>query len=208
VKVIMANLFRVRVTLQFVGGSPGVSTTYHDATGSPSLASAQAASDRVRGAWDVVKTILAPSFVATPQAAVDVLSDTDGQLIQSFGITPLAAVVGTAATAQGPGATQAGLILNTSTVADRRRLRGRLFVGPLPTGFTASVTPPAAVLTAIQAMGTALVTVSPPAAVAPLKVWHRPIIASTGDVVRLGSSAFVTSSSPAAKYFVLRSRRD
>jgi len=204
----MTLLYRVRMTLQFVGGSPGLSTTYHRCPAPPTLGAAQAASDRVRGSWDVVKSILAPSFVATPQAAVDVIDDADGSLNSSFGTTPLAAVVGTAATAQGPGFTMAGLTLATNAVADGRRLRGRLFIGPLPTGFTASVNPPAAVLTAVQAMGVALVTVSPPAATAPLMVWHRPLKNASGTITRLGSSSEVFSSSPAVKFFVLRSRRD
>ena len=202
----MSLLYRVRFTLNGWVGAPGLSTTYHLCAAPPTLSGAQAASDRVRGAWDVVKTIFPNSFTSTPQAAVDVIDDADGSLFSSFGITPLGTVTGTLVTTGGPTQVMAGLILNTNTVVDGRRLRGRLNIGPLASTMANQPSPPGGVVTAVNAFGVALVTVSPPAATAPVRVWHRPVRNSSGVITRLGSSSDVVSSQIAGKWFTLRSR--
>jgi hypothetical protein len=205
----MATILRVRATLTYGTGGPGLFTSYHSGSpGGGTLAEAQAASDRVRGSWDVVKTILSNQFTVAMQPNVDVLNDQDGSLIGSWATTPLGNVTGTAATGLGPSQVMAGLVLNTNTVVDGRRLRGRINVGPVGSGSTNAPVPPTGVNTAINAMGVALVTVSPPALTAPIVVWHRPKVDESGTVVRLGSSSPVLSAGVATKWFTLRSRRD
>jgi hypothetical protein len=194
------------MVINYLGGGPGLSTTYHLGSATPTLVEAQAAADRVRASWDVVKSILPPSVSITAQGAVDVLDETNGDLAATFGVVVPATVTGTAGTTTGPPQVQAGLILNTSTVVDNHRLRGRLNIGPISSGNTNSPVPGAGVNTAVAAMGVALVTVSPPAATAPVAVWHRPVVSDTGTVTRTGSAFAVTSSQAAAKWFTLRSR--
>lgn len=202
----MTLLYRVRATISGPFGSPGLSTTYHRCPAPPTLAAAQAASDRVRGSWDVVKTVLSNTCTVQMQPGVDVIDDADGSLDASFGTTPLGIVTGTAAVPIGPPQVMAGLVLSTSTVVDGRRLRGRLYIGPLANTTTVSVAPAGGLLTAVQAMGTALITVAPPAATAPIMVWHRPLKNSSGVVTRLGSSSEVLAANVAPKWFTLRSR--
>lgn len=203
----MTLLYRCRATLQGWQGAPGLLTTYHRCPAPPTLAGAQAASDRVRGALDVVKTLFPSSWNATMQAAVDVIDDSDGSLDATFGTTPLAVVSGTLAGTFGPPQVMAGLSLATGVVVDGKRLRGRINLGPLHTSFTQSLTPPAGVITAVNAFGVALLTAAPPAASAPLMVWHRPKKDPvTGAIVRLGSSSEALSSQTAQKWFTLRSR--
>lgn len=202
----MTLLYRVRATITGPFGSPGLSTTYHRCPAPPTLAAAQAASDRVRGSWDVVKTILSNTCTIQMQAPVDVIDDADGSLDQSFATTPLGNVVGTVNLSIGPPQVMVGLVLNTNTVVDGRRLRGRLYIGPVASSSTASIAPAGGTVTAVQAMGVALATVSPPAATAPLMVWHRPLRNSSGVLTRTGSSSEVISTQVAAKWFTLRSR--
>jgi hypothetical protein len=64
------------------------------------------------------------------------------------------------------------------------------------------VVPPAGLVTAVNAFGVALITASPPAAVAPHVVWRRPTLAIAG-LFRPTTSALI-----AGKWWVIRSRRD
>jgi hypothetical protein len=157
----------------------------------------------------VVKSILHSSMTVSMQASVDLIDEVDGALVGSFGTVPLANVVGTGPTSQGPPQVMAGLVLNTSQIVAGRRLKGHLNIGPLSSGQSNQPTPNAGTVTAVNAMGVALVTVSPPATTAPLVVWHRPKRnKATHALISPGLAADVTSSSCALRFFTLRSRRD
>jgi len=157
---------------------------------------------RVRGAWDVVKTILPGSLNVDVQPVVDVLDELNGSLINSFAITPPARVTGTGVSSAAPVEVAGGLVLDTGTVVNGRRLRGRLFISPLAQAAQQGVTPPAGTITAINAMGVALIGATPPFATAPCVVWRRPTTSTAG------LTRNVISATIAGKWFVLRSRRD
>lgn len=202
-----STMYRVRAVLAGWQGAPGLSTCYFSTGGSSSGADALAAANRVRGAWDVVKGVLANTTTINVQGQVDIIDPVQGQLIGSFAVTPPATVTGTGAGVTGPPQVAGGLELFTADVADNRRIRGRLFVSPLRAGETATISPSAGLNSGLDAMGVALVTVSPPAT-PPLVIWHRPVFdpAPPHAVTRTGSQFNVLSSGHATKFFTLRSR--
>lgn len=200
--LIMPNIARVRSVISGWQGGPGLATHYFDASVSFDAAAAAAVAGRVRGSWDVVKSVLSNTTTITVDSVVDVLDDSNGVLIASFGITPPAAVTGTVVQAIGPAFVAAGLTLDTGQIINGKRLRGRTFISPLPLGNTGSATPPTGLVTGVNAMGVALVTTTPTSTSNQLVVWRRPKGAAAG------LSRKVLSSVTAPKYFSIRSRRD
>ena len=199
----MAGMYRVRATISGTQGLPGLYTAYFRAEpGGGNSGSAAAVAARVRGAWDVFKTSLLTNITVQVQPIVDVLEDEGGDLIGSFGVTPPAAVVGTVGTASGPSEVAAGLVLETGVIVSGRRLRGRQFLSPIANSQMIGTTPTGGIVTNTNAFGVALIGATPPLATAPAVVWSRP------TATRVGSSFPVVSATCAAKWFVLRSRRD
>lgn len=192
------GLYRVRVTLTGAFGTPGLSTCYFAEPTSGNSTAAGVVAGRVRGAWDVIKSSLASTMVATVQPAVDFVDPATGNLMTSFVISPPAIVTSTGAN-QGPTQVMGGLELDTATVLNNHRLRGRLFIGPLSQASMAGNAPPGALGANLDAMGVALITISPPAT-NPLVVWHRPVNHANGQDFPVLSAVHAT------KFFTLRSR--
>jgi len=200
-------MYRVRSVLAGWQGGPGLSTFYFSTGGTASGSDALAAANRVRGGWDVVKGVLPSAVTVNVQGQVDVIDPIDGGLTTSFAVTPPATVTGTGVGVVGPPQVAGGLELFTSDVADGRRVRGRSFINPLVSAQTATATPSAGLNSALDAMGVAIVTVSPPATPA-LCIWHRPKFDPDPPhaLIRAGSQFNVLSSGHATKFFTLRSR--
>lgn len=196
------SIYRVRAVVNGWQGGPGLNTFYFDASGGPSGADAATVAGRVRGAFDVFKTMFHSSVTVQVQPQVDVLEELNGVLIGSFGIATPAVVTGTSANVTGAAEVAAGLVLDTGLVVDGRRLKGRAFLSPLQGPILATVLPPAGLVTAVNAFGVAVATATPPAATAPLVVWRRP----TPSVAGLIRPVLTASCAP--KWFALRSRRD
>lgn len=202
-----STMYRVRAVLSGWQGGPGLSTCYFSTGGSANSGDALTAAGRVRGAWDVVKGLLPSAVTVAVQGQVDVIDPVNGELQTSFGVTPPATVTGTGVGNVGPPQVAGGLELFTNDVADKHRIKGRLFISPLVSANTVTVTPSAGTNSGLDAMGVALVTVSPPATPA-LCVWHRPIFGPppARTLLRAGSQFNVMSSGHATKFFTLRSR--
>lgn len=201
----MATMYRVRARWDYGTGAPGLSTFYFLSTGgSPNATDAATVAGRVRGAFDVAKTILTTTTNVTVSPQVDLIADTSGDLLGGFSITPPAGVTGTVAGPTGPTSAMVGIKLLTNDIVNNRRVQGRSFFGPIAGTLTNFPTPQAGVGTAISAFITALITASPPAAVAPLVVWSRPKVSPA----LFGSFHQVTAAVGAPGFFVLRSRRD
>jgi Zn-dependent protease len=196
------SIYRVRAAINGVQGLPGLFTAYYDASAGMSAGDALTVASRVRAAWDVFKTSLTPAITVQVSPVVDVLQETTGDLVGSFAITPPALVTGTAAGAGAPNEVAAGLVYDTGVILGSRRLRGRSFLSPLSHTAVAGTIPPAGTVTNVNAMGVALITATPPAAVAPHVVWHRPKPGDPGQIFPTKSALC------AAKFFVIRSRRD
>lgn len=196
------SLYRVRATLSGFQGGPGLYTAYFRVDGSSNAADAAVCAERVRGAWDVVKTVVMPTCTIQVQSVVDVIGVEDGALNKRIGIAPPASVTGTGASASAPVEVAAGLVLSTGDVFDRRVLAGRSFISPLAVAAQNGVNPPVGTKTAVNAFGVALIGAAPPLASVPAVVWRRP---APG---RNGVASEILSATVAPKWFVLRSRRD
>lgn len=194
-------MYRVRTQISGWQGGPGLQTSYFDDAGLANGADALAAVNRVRGAWDVVKSILPSTVTAQTLGQVDVIDVPSGGLTNSLGVTQPAIVVGTGGAVPGPAQVAGGIQLLTQTFISGRRLRGHINISPLQQASVNILAPSVGTMNALAAMGVALVTISPPA-VPPLVVWRRPIPG------RAGGMGAVTTSAAATKWFSLRSRRD
>jgi hypothetical protein len=195
-------MYRVRATINGVQGLPGLFTAYYESDTISSGTDALACANRVRSAWDVFKTSFTPAVSVSVQSIVDLLDEESGELLNSFAVTPPALVVGTAAGAGAPNEVAAGLVYETGSIVNGRRLRGRSFLSPLSHTAVAGTIPPAGTVTNVNAMGVALIGATPPLSPLPHVVWSRPKPGVNGS---LHPSLAATC---AAKFFVLRSRRD
>lgn len=203
----MANLYRVRATLTYGQGGPGLSQFYFLVTGgSANATDALAVAGRVRAAWAAFAPSLATTFAIQTQATVDVLSDISGALTGSFGITPPANVVGTGgSTSSGPAQIMCGIKWGTNGINNGRKVQGRSFLGPLSNTQTGFPVPNVTPVANAASFVTALITATPPAAVAPLVIWSRPTTKTSND----GSSASVISGQlDFGKWFTMNRRRD
>ncbi len=195
-------MYRVRAVWSGGPGGPALSTYYFKITTPGSAADAATVAGRVRGAFDVLKTLWPSSMTIQVSSTVDQILDEDGSLTGSYGIATPAVVTGTGVGGFGPPQVQPALLLLTNTFIAGRRVQGRSFLGPIIASQTNVPTPSAGVNTAIDAFGVALITASPPAATAPAVVWARP------KPGRNGQACDITSSTHSLKFFTLRSRRD
>lgn len=201
-------MYRVRVRTQGWTGGPGLSTFYFDDSAAGGATNAATVAGRVRGAFDVIKSAFPTTWFAITSGQVDRLDEGTGDLVGSFSVAAPAIVQGTAATTFfGPSPTMGGLILDTGTIVDSRRLKGHCNLGPVSATLTNFETPPTSLATAINAFGTALIGASPPLATAPCVVWRRPK-SSGGVIVRAGLFRAVVGATASPEWFVLRSRRD
>lgn len=198
----MAEIMRVRSTLTYGSGGPGLNTIYWTPAGA--VATAPDAADavaRVRAFWLAIAGIFASSMSIQVQSDVTRLDPADGALQGQLSPTAPAVVVGTLGSAIGPIASMWLVRLRTNQIVNNRALRGRWFLGPISTGaITTAGTTSSALRTTVDNAATAMLsggaTSSTPV------VWHRPQGAGTG----LASTVIGCSSWD--QVAVLRSRRD
>jgi hypothetical protein len=195
----MAGLNRVSVVWQGWPGSPGVSQFYLDNV------PAQSSIDAIRAFFFSQAGILPAGLTINVPGSGDIVEDVSGQLAGtwSVGTTP-ATVTGTGA---GVYAGNAGAVVHwlTTTVALKRRLRGRTFLVPLvSSAYDASGSLSTAALGSLQNNAAAMVTTM----AGNMVVWHRPVIQKgTGAILRPGSSGDVTAARVPDLAVSLRSRR-
>lgn len=198
----MAIIMRVRTTLTYGSGGPGLHTVYWaPGTLGGVTADATDAVARVRAFFAGIQTIFANTFTANVQTDVALINDGSGILTGSLSAAAVGTVVGTAAGGVGPLANMALARLRTGSVINGRLLKGRWYLGPISvsaqgTGGLLSAAGIAAVNTAGNGMLSGGATTSAPV------VWHRP------GGVTVGASSTVSSVSCWDQIAVMRSRRD
>lgn len=190
----MALLNRVRV--DWAGSAvrgASCTTLHYDATGAavPNVAA-------IKSAFAAFNTALPGGVTLTIPGSGDQIDPANGMLMSSWTASGGGTVTGTSSgTVAGPAG--ACITLNTVTIFDGRRVRGRLFMVPLAAiAYGADGTLDDGVRGSLVTLGNALM------AAGPLVVWHRPKPTSPGT----GGWAAVTSVSVRDKVAVLRSRRD
>lgn len=195
---------RVRTTLTFSPGGPGLMTHYFlgAAAGTFDAADAGEAYDRVHDFLNAIKVYFSTTMTLDVQAQVDVLEASTGALVNVLSATPQATITGTGSGGQSMTFTNFLLRGLTTSFIGGRRLASRSFIGP-PAAGSANRTAPASVdLADIQAQA-ATFLLRTTTAMTPA-VWHRP----SGPGATDGVAASVTAYTTSPKWAVLRSRRD
>lgn len=198
----MAIMMRVRATLTYGTGGPGLYTSYwRPSTPGGSPADATDALGRVRAFFVGIAAQLPNSTAVGAQSDIALINDIDGALVGSLSPTPVAGVAGTGGASIAPLASMALVRLRTNGVVNGRIVRGRWYVGPLASTAVSAVGGiAAAAQTAINAAANAMLPAG--ATTTDLVVWHRPNGASPGEAVD------VTTCSTWGELAVMRSRRD
>lgn len=188
----MTDLNRVRVAWQGWPGSPGVSTFY--LVTSPT----QSQIDAIRAFFNSLAGSLPSGLTITVPASGDTIDDATGLIVNSWAVvTPPTVVTGTGT---GNYAGNAGAVCHwlTSTVLNRRRVRGRTFLVPLvSTAYDTAGSLSTTMISTISAAATTLTS----ALGTNFRVWHRPVNGAAG------ASAVVTGFRVPDLAVSLRSRR-
>lgn len=155
---------------------------------------------RFRSFWELIKSHLTTGLSIDYDPICIAVNDATGVLTGAFAGTDPTTTVGTFAGERLPLQTQGLLRLQTSTVVNGRRLRGRLFIpGVCETDNDATGNPTAGFVTDLNTAGAALLAAGATASDA--VIWHRPTNGAGG------SSADITGISAASSWSVLKSRR-
>jgi len=185
----MTNLYRVRSIWSGFPGGPGVSTMF--------FLDMATAIDAVHTFWAALAPRLPEDVHIQVQNFGDVISDTTGELVDSWTADTVAVVVGSNTDGY---AAPAGACVNwhTDTVVNGKRLRGRTFLVPIgPNAFQTDGSLGPTPIANIQSYADALVASESSSFV----VWHR---GSGTD----GTFGLITAAQVPDKVVVLRSRRD
>jgi hypothetical protein len=196
-----ANMYRYRVNLGGWTGAPGLNTWYVRFAALPIIADVQGVADLLRTGYDSLKGKFGTGYTVDIDPQVDVIEDTTGLLQSSTVITPPAQVVGTDTGKQVSRATHILARLNTDSVINGRRLKGRIFLGPISSsGMDLNGQITAATMASVSTAFSGLIDLVG----GRLVVWHRPSSAGSAD----GDSGFVQSVTCKPVPATLRSRRD
>jgi len=202
-------VYRVRAVSAGWPGAPGLNTFYFDLAGEGGLGSSTTAAEcaaRVHSAFSAIVDIWPAEWTCQVDSAVDVINTDNGDLEFSYPFASPALITGTRSEGFGPEAAMVCLNWHTSGIVDGRRVRGRVFLGPLAPRTDHNGTPDATVLSRVNSFAGIIETV--PMDGNPPTVWSRRRPASTGHPTGLGgSSHIVLGHSVRDTYAVLRSRR-
>lgn len=196
------DMITVRTTFAGVVNGPAVATHRFLSATAPTQAQCQAVVDRVEQFWIAMGAVMYGGLTYTVQGAVDVLDYVSGALNSSQACTS----VSHAGTASGgteplPNVIQGLLRLETGTIVNGKRFRGRLFI-PGITEIYSNPAPTAAVITA----GANAITAANGSSTFPWVVWHRPQNPGPGGTG--GLTRGIVGGGIQPKWAVLRSRRD
>lgn len=192
---------RIRASITGYGsGSPGVITLYTESSTLENDTTAQLCADRLRDALTAGHDLFVTSTSFTSDTFVDDLDPATGAITGSHSITPWS-VNGNQSNGYCPTAAMICVVWNTGAIINRRRVRGRTFLGPLDNSclqndgtLSSSAITHANALAAAWHDAGLTTTIS--------SVWHRPVN-SLG-----GSNHEILSGTVKDKFAVLRSRRD
>ena len=208
------SIMRVRAVSTGWAGAPGLNTFYFRSSsaegGDPTQSDAVLAHDRVHDAFGVSLALYPPAHKTNVLPDIDVIDSRTGDLETSFAVNAGTQIVGTGQIGFAPIAIMILLRLNTNTVLDAKRIKGRAFLGPIAQSSDVDGTPDVGLTNQALAFGNKLLD-GGAGDFPPLVVWHRPREASEGPpakAFRAGGSALVENVTVPDKFAVMRSRRD
>lgn len=194
------TICRVTTTLTGFSGAPGYWRHYFkDISGLVGPSMPQLCVDRVRDAVVAAGALFSSTVTYNVSGLVDEIDESTGQITGQDSVTPRTQVGGAA----GPlGPIVVGLVAqyNTSDFVNGRRIRGRSFLNPIRSVYTANAAPQATELGLASAFAAQLD--NPGATTVRFGVYTRPKGSTPG------AWHDVTNTNVPAKWTVLRSRRD
>lgn len=194
------TICRVTTTMTGFSGAPGYWRHYFkDISGLVGPAMPQLCVDRVRDAVLAAGALFSSSVTYNVSGLVDEIDESTGQITGQDSVTGRVQIGGAAG---GLGPIVVGLVAqyNTNDFVNGRRIRGRSFLNPIRSFYTASSAPQATELGLASAFASALD--NPGATTVRFGVYTRP----KGNAP--GAWHDVTNTNVPAKWTVLRSRRD
>lgn len=194
----MGDVYRVRTVFTGVTGTPWLSTQFFETVDPPSLAEATAAQLKVRNFVNGYISAVSSTVSIAVQSTVDLLSETSGDLVDSFECGPFAGV-GTLAGDPLPWAVQGSMRINTGVVRNGRRVRGKVFLPGATENVNTAGAPTATYIADVNSAGATLLAA--PASPG-LCVWRRPVNGAGGEAVTANGVDTL------GYWAVLRSRRD
>ena len=196
----MGSLLRARARILGTAGLPGLCTAYFTGSSPTTAAEALEGLTRVRALWEGIKTLVATGTTVEYIEAVDELDPSTGLLTGGHSVATPVTTVASGAGDILPLALMGLGQMFTSVIINGRRVRGRMFLGPMTESINTVGAPTGAAQITIQnGMATLGTTVVTPLAHV---VWHRPVNQAGG------AACAVSSYGSAAYWAVLRSRRD
>lgn len=204
----MVSMMRVRTVWSGFTGAPGYTNFYFRTfTGSeqpgaiPTQAEVDAAYDKTWDFWDTFNAVFPDEVALTVDTVVDIVEDTNGELVSSLTAPPQAIIQG-AATGVYSAATGGVIGWTTAEVRNGRRIRGRTFLVPLGgTSFNNTGRLDASIVPVFQGAATVLAATGGPVQ---FGVWARPSGPNAVDGQWAPTTGARVTNLPA----VLRSRRD
>lgn len=191
---------RIRASINYGAGAPGVITLYTLTSLPEDATSAQLCCDRLKDALTAGNTLFHDEVSFASDSFVDTIDPATGAITGSDSVTPWT-VLGAGSSFIAPPALQLAVTWKTGDIVNGRRVAGRTFVGPLDYGtIQDDGTPTATALTKLEAFANAWTDNGTTDVYA--AVWHRPVGGSGG------SDHEITAHSFKDKFAVLRSRRD
>lgn len=191
---------RIRASILYGLGSPGVITLYTRTTAPENSASAVLCSTRLQDALNAGKAMFASSVTFRSDGFVDTIDPATGAITGSDATDVWEVTTANFSGTLAP-ALQVCCTWKTADIVAGRRVAGRTFLGPLnPDMSQNDGTPSSSALTAADALGAAWIDqgTTDVAAV----VWKRPVNGAGG------SDHVITGHLVKDKFAVLRSRRD
>jgi hypothetical protein len=198
----VAVILRVRTTLDYGTGGPGLNTMYFR-PGTPGGSNADAAdvASRVRAFWFAIKVIYPSLYFLRVQSDVAAIEATTGALTGLFNGGAQATVTGTGAGTFMPKVAMILLQQRSALVVNGRLLKGRSYLGPVDTGsLTGSGVVSGATVALVVGATPGLQAVAP--TLSQPVIWHRPGGAGAG------ADATITNYAVWSEFAELRSRRD
>lgn len=204
----MANILRVTAKWSGFNGAPGYSVLHFSVLGLgtdggefPDSTYADGAAQKTANFFSAIESLIPDPITITVEPEIEMLDETNGQLIEVFAAPSTPAAVGTNT---GFYAGPVGAVVNwrSNAVRNGRRIRGRTFLVPLASGAYGQ---DGSLLPSSQATLQAAATAFGSTAAAPfLGIWARPTTSESTD----GQWAAIASSTVPTLAAVLRSRRD
>lgn len=187
----MALMDRIRLVWTGVAGAPYYTSLYF--TADVSSGGAAATHDAVADAFTLLRPVWSSGLTATVESEILTIDSSTGDAVSAQSV-PAVAIVGTAANALMPRATQGLVRLRTGVFQNGRRLNGRLFVPGVTISANNAGVPSVSYQTSLRDALQPLANLESPEWL----VWSR----LTGNV------AAITQVAPWTEFASLRSRRD